>query len=127
MENAFTSFVMPLLGVVFVILLAYVGTGWLAKKYVGTGAGKNMRVIERLSLGQDKSLLLVRVGGKTLLLGVSGKGFEVLRELDADELPVVEEAPAPKNDFADMLAAAMKVSPLMEKLREKLGGKEGKP
>jgi flagellar biosynthetic protein FliO len=124
LDNAFTALVLPMIGVLIVIAAAYFGTGWLAKKYAGVQTGRYLRVNERLSLGQDKSLVLVRAGGKALMLGVSSKGFEVLKELDGEEIPEARPEPAQKYDFSAILAAAMKANPFAGKLHKLSGDKE---
>jgi len=121
----FVSFAMPLIGVSIVIALAYFFTVWLAKKYAGLGSGKQMRVIESLALGTDRSLILVRVGEKVLLLGASGKNLEVLSEFEAREFPDAPENPETKRDFSKILLEAMKSRPLVEKLLKKRGGDAG--
>ena len=100
----FVDYIMPLLGVLLIIGLAYFGTGWVAKKYAVTNAGKNMRVVERLSLGTDKHLLIVQAGDKTLLLAASGKSVEVLTELDGQALQPAAPPKAP--DFSELLKKA---------------------
>lgn len=85
------------------------GRSILAAVGGGTGGGGRSRVepIEvcaRRSLSRSSSLTLVRVGERTLLLGVGEAGVQVLAEGDA--LTVVEQPAAPVGAGTDPLDAA---------------------
>ena len=81
------SFLWMLVCVVLIIGLAY----WFTKYMAGRGAlgafsaGRRMEVLDRLPLGRDQSLLLVRAGGRHLLLGVGTAGVSLLAELTEEE------------------------------------------
>jgi len=103
------SLLMPFIAMTAVIVLAYFGTRWFAKKYTGMSAGKRMQVIERLQIGPDKYLLLVSVGEKILLLGMAGRsGFTALGTFDASELPLPENPASSKQPFSSILTAYIK-------------------
>ena len=91
LQNEGVLLFMQLMGILFIIFLAYVGTKWLSKKYSRVSMGKNMKVLERISLGPDKSIVLVTVGKKAYLLGVSSKGIDALRDIDECEIEQVQE------------------------------------
>ncbi len=61
---------------------------WGAHRLNGQGrlGGQKGRihVVERLSLGDKKSLLLVRVGGETILIGATPNGISVLTSVDPE-------------------------------------------
>ena len=65
-----------------VIGLAYWSIRFGAKKggYL-TAASKNMRLLERLSLGPKACLCIVQVSGRYYLLGVTEREITLLREL----------------------------------------------
>lgn len=50
-----------------------------------------MKVLERMSLGQDKSIVLVLIGKKTYLLGVSSKGIETLQHFEDSDFTLPQE------------------------------------
>jgi flagellar biogenesis protein FliO len=68
LQNEGVLVFMQFLGVLFIIFLAYVGTKWISKKYSNISSGNQMKVLERISLGQDKSIVLV-LSEKRYLLG----------------------------------------------------------
>jgi flagellar biogenesis protein FliO len=59
-----------------------------------------MKVLERISLGQDKSIVLVMVGKKAYLLGVSAKGIDALRDFNEGEFTMPQQDNFQKTDFS---------------------------
>jgi len=82
-----------ILALAAVCLLAFVGLRFLASRSRGLGGrGKAIRVIERVALDQRRSLVLVEVAGRTLLLGVSDGGVSLVAELDPGALSSGDKA-----------------------------------
>lgn len=102
MQNEFVVMFMQFLGVLFVIFLAYVGTKWISRKYTNVSKTNQMKVLERISLGQDKSIVLVSIGKKAYLLGVSAKGIETLHSLEEGEFTIPQEISYEKVDFSNL-------------------------
>jgi flagellar biogenesis protein FliO len=73
-----------------------VGLGWLARARHRRGAGASLRVEERLTISRTAQLLVVRAGGRKLLVGASDKGVQLVTELDPVEVPQL----APEGDEA---------------------------
>lgn len=90
------SGVLSLLGILLifagVLVLTYWATKYMSRRFAaGGGTGSRyIQVIDRMPLGQNQQLLLVRVAGKTMLIGAAGQGFSKLCDIE-EELP---EAPA---------------------------------
>lgn len=68
-----------------VLVAAYVATKYLA------GRGRNpqsrhIRILDRMMLGRDKHIVLVEVGDKNLLIGVTNQSISVLGDIDGDSL-----------------------------------------
>jgi len=74
-----------------VLALAY-GVLWLAKRFVSVRAvtgGQQMKVIETVTLGGNRSLHLLRVGSRTLLVGATSQQLSTLADVsEAAELPM---------------------------------------
>lgn len=88
------------LGLVLGLIFAL---AWFVRRRPNITGQRHIEVVERLSLGQKEQLVLVRVAGQSLLLGVSPAGIQMLQALDADKL--VEPAPvAGENNFAAHLS-----------------------
>lgn len=76
---------------------------YLQRRQVGGGAGRVRRqqataveLVARHGLTRGASVAVVRVGGQTLLLGVTDSSVQVLRELEEPEAPSAVAQPAPK-------------------------------
>jgi flagellar protein FliO/FliZ len=77
----------------------------LAGRALATGRARGMRVLDivaRMPLEPRRSLYVVEVAGKTLLVGTSEMGLSVLTELDA---AAVHAHALPKRTFGDMVKA----------------------
>lgn len=110
-----------ILAVVAVLCLAYFATRLLAGRGMGgalgrfaAGQSQNLRVLERVALGQDQCLMVVQAGRHWLLLGVTASSVTLLRELDAAEAASLWPEPpeggqrAPQMGFQDALRAALR-------------------
>lgn len=88
------------LAIVIIIILvpaaAYFTTRLIGHRYAAQGSKtENIRVLDRLLLGQDRFLTVVQAGDKTLLLGVTQQRIEKLCELDPASISISEEKEAP--------------------------------
>ncbi|MDO5601201.1 MAG: flagellar biosynthetic protein FliO [Oscillospiraceae bacterium] len=100
-----------------ILFLAWYTTRLIARKS-GPALGKNsanLQVVEKLSLGQDKCLLIVRAADKTLLLSAAGERIGLLCEIDPAALQSQGEPP---------LGANPSFSELFGKLRKRREEKE---
>lgn len=80
--------------------LAWVGLKWASKRLAapaGTSADR-MRVLARLPIEPRKSVVVVRVGERTLVLGSSDAGLETLAELTPREADALISTPADASD-----------------------------
>jgi flagellar protein FliO/FliZ len=68
-----------------------------------TRGAELMEVVARVPLEPRRSLYVVEVAGKALLVGTSEMGLSVLSELDAGE---VKARAVPRRTFADMVKDA---------------------
>lgn len=96
------------LGVVLaMILFLLYGIRRLTRQRTGAAGGKRIQVLESHYMGVKKSISLVRVPGKVLVLGISGDRINLLDTLD-DQI-VDQQAPAgnPKS-FGPILADRLK-------------------
>ena len=105
---AFGSMVGLFLLMILIFVGAYYATRLMGKHYSMQGSSsREMRVIDRLSLGRDRFLLIVEAGDKVLLLGVSPQQIDTLAELDREafaDLPQAQE----DTDFLSMIKNKLK-------------------
>jgi flagellar protein FliO/FliZ len=96
------------LGLVCVVawLVVRIGT----RRFFGPHRGGVLDVVARVPLEPRRSLYVVEVAGKTLLVGTSEMGLSVLSELDGERVRTDLERPSPPSSlaaFADALRAAL--------------------
>ncbi|HPL53064.1 MAG TPA: flagellar biosynthetic protein FliO [Bacillota bacterium] len=71
-----------------ILAAAYYVTKYLSRKGFNRGKNKNLKIIESVPLGIDKSLLLIKVGEQYMLIGNSQKNIFLLSEIDKEKLLV---------------------------------------
>ena len=89
------------------ILAAICAAAWFATRLLATrmapnSAGKHMQVVERLGVAQDKTILLLRVGDKGMLVGVSKQQMHALGEVPLPENIQIQEPTRPIPPLADV-------------------------
>ena len=52
---------------------------------------KYMKIIDRLQITKDNSIVIVQIGKKGYIMSSSQKGMEKIEELEKEELQVIEE------------------------------------
>jgi flagellar protein FliO/FliZ len=89
------SLLQALLVLLAVSILAWVVLRWVNRRGFGLGFSRgHVRVLERVPLDSRRSLYLVRVGDRVLLIGAGeGAAPRVLAKLDPSELPKEEASP----------------------------------
>ena len=111
--------ILSALGLLAVVLLvlagAYFFTRWAGKNLgggliAGFTDGSRLQVLDRAGLGKDQALLVVRAGGRYLLLGSSPAGVTLLAELTQEEgkeweSPTAPDGPEPRSvpDFRALM------------------------
>lgn len=94
------SVIGTLVGFVLLLVLAWWASRAIGRAYAGGGAGRTVQLLDRVALGGEKQLLVVKAAGKVLLLGVTAHEISFLQELDEDELPPPAESPESGPFFA---------------------------
>ncbi len=80
MPAGFEMLVGAIIPVVGILLLAYWFSRFLGKRWSGGLSGRHLKIIDRLQVGADRYLLLVKLQDHTYLVGVSEKGIQLLAE-----------------------------------------------
>ena len=103
-DNEWLSLLWILVCIVAVLGLSYwftryvLGRGLLSRYGGQRGQGGKFHALQKLSISRDQQLLLVRVGDRVLLLGVSAGGIRTLCELTPEEAkPWLEECDKPQD------------------------------
>ena len=78
-----------LLVIVAVLVLAYGCTRWMAGRAAGEGwspaSGGRITVLEKVPVGKDQKLLLVKLGEAYYFLGAASNGITCLGQVPAEE------------------------------------------
>ncbi|RZO47765.1 MAG: flagellar biosynthetic protein FliO [Sandaracinaceae bacterium] len=91
-----------LLALAAVCILAWVVLKWSSRRGLGL-SGRRVKIIERVPLDGRRSLYLIEVAGRVLLVGAGDQGApSVLAEIDPEELPELPE-PQPLSDLVAKL------------------------
>lgn len=91
-DEVFTV-ICALLGVIGLMFLTFYAYKWLNKQRMSGGFGYNNRsikIVEYVSIAQDKQLMIVTVGSKKMLLGVTPNAVTKVCDLDDEDIAVYE-------------------------------------
>ena len=98
------------LAVVGVLVLAYWCTTLLKKQWVRSSGDCNIKVLEHIQIGQDRRILLLKVGEHNYLIGTSQAGIQLLAEVDGDfqpKEPMLSADGSPQASFQEILKKYM--------------------
>lgn len=101
------------IGALLIIVGLIFGVGWVSKRYgatrygVANGAKPALAVLSNVSLGERRSLSVVKFGARTLLIGSTAQAITLLAEEDAEqdyeESVASSQTMPPARSVADML------------------------
>lgn len=106
---------------IVVVVILY--GSYLASKYIGKGLGKNtssryMRLVDQITVGQDRYIAIVQTSGKYLLIGITAGQIQLLSELKEEELfPLTPEETGTGAGTLDFKAMMEKLSDMGKKRR----------
>lgn len=91
MVKGVATAVFTLLIVIVILYLTFVCT-----KYIGKGVGlktrsKNMKVLDQIILGRDRSAAIVQIGNRFFLVGITASQISILGELDEEDIILLQE------------------------------------
>ncbi len=78
------SIILALVGTVGVIVLTYYGSRWYANQFlkrIGSN-GQHIKVVERLIVGKNGSIIIIDIQGNQYLIGVTENNIQILTELE---------------------------------------------
>ena len=77
-----------MISILIILLGGLWAVSWYAKKKLnvpgGLSSGKRIKIIENCHLGVKKTISLVQVPGKVLVLGITGENLTLLTELNEE-------------------------------------------
>ena len=102
-----------------ILYLAYISTKLIGKRYMLSGrGGKNLKILESVSVGRDMTIAIARAGERIFLVGITPGRINLLSELKEDDLltPYSEEANELQKGSSISFADALKYN-----INKKLG------
>ena len=96
-------YIIAFIGVLFA---AYYSCRFLSSARCGLLKSKHMSVLDRLALSRDKSLVIVKVGGRFMLISISGEGVSLISELGEEDVPAQKEEEQAVPSFGDLIKRA---------------------
>lgn len=92
-----------ILGFVIVLFLAKFTTKFLGKKMSYSKTTKHIRVVDRMFIGNDKSICIIQIGNRFFAVGITNQHVDLICELsEADLMPLSVEEESPFNSLFDM-------------------------
>lgn len=90
-----------------VIYLSYLFSRYVGKTMNRSSSSRYMRLIDQITIGQDRNIAIMQVGDKYLLVGITAGQINVLREMQDDELiqlsPDDDETKLKTPDFKELM------------------------
>lgn len=87
--------VCALLGIIGLMFLAFYASRWLNRHFNGGsfgGSRKMIKIIECTGVAPDKQLMIVEVGNKRMLIGVTPNSVNKICDLDEDDILLYENS-----------------------------------
>ena len=84
--ESFFQLIGVLLVFLFVLVITYVTTRWIAQYQQGVTKGRNIQVVETFRVNNTKFIQIIQVGTKYLVISVCKDTMNVLAELAEEEL-----------------------------------------
>lgn len=113
----FLSLVGAFLAIALVLYLSYRFSKFMATRFNDMGSKGNIKILERVALGQDKGLAVAQISGKYYLLGISNNGISLL--MDMPDYTPLQPQELGKN-FGELFKEN-----LANRKAKKAGGKDG--
>ena len=104
--DSFVQLITVLIIFVFVLILTYFTTRWMAGIQKGRSFNKNLRIIETISVGNNKMISIVEAGTKYIVVSIGKDDVEELKDLSF-------------KDPQSMMQNPESFSAIMDKLKEK--------
>ena len=107
--DSYLQFITVLLLFVFVLLITYFTTRWIASYQKTKVSGNNLEVMETCRITSNKYLQIVRAGTKYVLIAVGKDEVHMLTELTEEDLTFTSRQGHQQMDFSAVFANAKKL------------------
>lgn len=112
--DSFVQLMTILIIFVFVLILTYFTTRWMAGIQKGRSFNKNLKIIETISVGNNKMISIVEAGTKYIVVSIGKDEVNFLTELKEEDLKDLSF-----KDPQNTTQNTESFSTIMDKLKEK--------
>ena len=112
--DSFVQLITVLIIFVFVLILTHFTTRWMAGIQKGRSFNRNLKIIETISVGNNKMISIVEAGTKYIVVSIGKDEVNFLTELKEDELKDLSF-----KDPQNTTQNTESFSAIMDKLKEK--------
>lgn len=101
--DSYVQFVTVLILFVFVLVITYLTSKWIAGYQKSRGVHSNIEMIESFRLTNNKYVQIIRVGQKYLAVAVGKDSVTMLTEIPEDQLLLSSEDNGQAHSFKELL------------------------
>lgn len=112
--DSFVQLITVLIIFVFVLILTYFTTRWMAGIQKGRSFNKNLKIIETISVGNNKMISIVEAGTKYIVVSIGKDEVNFLTELKEEDLKDLSF-----KNLQNTTQNTESFSAIMDKLKEK--------
>jgi flagellar biosynthetic protein FliO len=80
-DDIYKSLWFSVIGIVLILLLAYYSRRFLLKKTSSFMGSKNIKIVDRVMIGQDKYIMVIDIYNSKYIIAVSGQQITMLKDL----------------------------------------------
>jgi len=100
---------------VIVLMATYFGSKFAASKYKRYPSSKYMKVLDQLYITKDQAIIMMQIGGKNVILGLTNQSINMLSEVDAADVSPLENEPSVVTDFGKKFTDYFKMKSAVKK------------
>lgn len=101
--DSYVQFITVLILFVFVLVITYFTSKWIAGYQKGKGLNSNIEMIESFRLTNNKYVQIIRVGQKYLAVAVGKDSVTMLTEIPEDQLLLSSDDNGGAHSFKELL------------------------
>jgi flagellar protein FliO/FliZ len=92
MLDTLSTIVRVIFALLIILPLIYLSLKYGGNKLQGMNNGNFMKMLERLQVSKENSLLVIKIGNKGYVFSSTGDKIEIVMELSDDEISDIEES-----------------------------------
>lgn len=104
--NSFLQFCTVLIIFIFVLVITWVATKWIANIQKGNSFGINIEIVETHRLTANKYVQIIRTGDKYLAIAICKDTVTMLTEIPAEQIHISQETANTVPDFKKIFEKA---------------------